>query len=42
MIQRIEQDRNEPNDDILDMFDTLHGRLVREAGAVADEISLRR
>ncbi|WP_314962624.1 hypothetical protein [Bradyrhizobium cosmicum] len=42
MIQRIEQDRNEPSNDILDMFETLHGRLVRAAGAIADEISLRR
>ncbi|MFH0303186.1 hypothetical protein AAFX91_39800 [Bradyrhizobium sp. 31Argb] len=40
--EAIEQGRNEPNDDILDMFETLHERLVRGASAVADEIARRR
>ncbi|GLR87697.1 hypothetical protein GCM10007857_44080 [Bradyrhizobium iriomotense] len=40
--EAIEQGRNEPNDDILDMFETLHERLVRAASAVADEIARRR
>lgn len=38
----IEQGRNEPNDDVLDMFETMHERLLRAASAVADEIARRR
>jgi hypothetical protein len=40
--EAIEQGRNEPNDDILDMLETLHDRLVRAEGMVADEIARRR
>ncbi|MGJ4972880.1 hypothetical protein ACQR1N_31090 [Bradyrhizobium sp. HKCCYLRH1073] len=40
--EAIEEGRNEPDDEILDMFETLHERLVRAAGAVADEIARRR
>ena len=40
--EAIEEGRNEPNDEILDMFETLHERLVRAASAVAEEISRRR
>lgn len=40
--EAIEQGQNEPNDDILDMFKTLHERLVRAEGMVADEIARRR
>jgi hypothetical protein len=40
--EAIEQGKNEPNDDILDMFETLHDRLVRAEGMVADEIARRR
>jgi len=40
--EAIEQGKNEPNDDILDMFETLHDRLVRAQGMVADEIARRR
>jgi hypothetical protein len=40
--EAIEQGKNEPNDDILDMFETLHERLVRAEGMVADEIARRR
>jgi hypothetical protein len=40
--EAIEQGKNEPNDDILDMFESLHERLVRAAGMVADEIARRR
>ncbi|MET4022215.1 hypothetical protein ABIB94_007433 [Bradyrhizobium sp. JR7.2] len=40
--EAIEQGKNEPNDDILDMFETLHERLVRAQGMVADEIARRR
>lgn len=40
--EAIEQGKNEPNDDILDMFETLHERLVRAQGIVADEIARRR
>jgi hypothetical protein len=39
--ETIEEGRNEPNDEILDMFETLHERLVRAASAVADEIARR-
>ncbi|WP_354116354.1 hypothetical protein [Bradyrhizobium sp. LA7.1] len=39
--EAIEQGKNEPNDDILDMFETLHERLVRAEGLVADEIARR-
>lgn len=39
--EAIEQGRNEPNDEILDMFETLHERLLRAASAVADEIARR-
>ncbi|WP_246229728.1 hypothetical protein [Bradyrhizobium cytisi] len=42
VVEAIEQGRNEPNDDILDMFETLHERLVRAVGVVADEIARRR
>ncbi|QHP66104.1 hypothetical protein EI171_00775 (plasmid) [Bradyrhizobium sp. LCT2] len=38
----IELDKNEPNDEILDMFETLHERLLRATSAVADEIARRR
>ncbi len=38
----IEEGRNEPDDEILDMLQILHKRLVRAASAVADEISRRR
>ncbi|WP_291624731.1 hypothetical protein [Bradyrhizobium sp.] len=37
--EAIEQGKNEPNDDILDMFETLHDRLVRAQGMVAEEIA---
>ena len=40
--EAIEEGRNEPDNEILDMFETLHERLVRAAGAVADEISRRK
>jgi hypothetical protein len=40
--EAIEQGKNEPNDDILDMFETLHERLVRAEGMVAGEIARRR
>lgn len=40
--EAIEEGRNEPNDDILDMFETMHERLLRAASAVADEIARRR
>ncbi|XFF02395.1 hypothetical protein ACQ3JU_1085 (plasmid) [Bradyrhizobium guangxiense] len=40
--EAIELGKNEPNDDILDMFETLHERLVRAEGMVADEIARRR
>ncbi|WP_409187649.1 hypothetical protein [Bradyrhizobium sp. RDM4] len=40
--EAIEQGKNEPNDDILDMFETLHERLVRAEGMIADEIARRR
>ncbi|MFH0301453.1 hypothetical protein AAFX91_30390 [Bradyrhizobium sp. 31Argb] len=40
--EAIEGGRNEPNDEILDLFETLHERLVRAASAVADEIARRR
>ena len=40
--EAIEQGKNEPNDDILDMFETLHDRLVRAQGLVADDDSSRR
>ena len=40
--EAIEQGKNEPNDDILDMLETLHERLVRAEGMVADEIARRR
>ncbi|WP_445222860.1 hypothetical protein ACKWRH_45860 (plasmid) [Bradyrhizobium sp. Pa8] len=40
--EAIEEGRNEPNDEILDMFETLHERLVRAASAVAAEIARRR
>jgi hypothetical protein len=40
--EAIEEGKNEPNDEILDMFETLHERLVRAASAVADEIARRR
>ena len=40
--EAIEHGKNEPNDDILDMFETLHERLVRAQGMVADEIARRR
>lgn len=40
--EAIEEARNEPNDDILDMFETMHERLLRAASAVADEIARRR
>ncbi|WP_420965464.1 hypothetical protein [Bradyrhizobium sp. B120] len=40
--EAIEDGRNEPNDEILGMFETLHERLVRAASAVADEIARRR
>ena len=40
--EAIEQGRNESNDDILDMFETLHERLVRAVSMVADEIARRR
>ena len=40
--EAIEQGKNEPNDDIFDMFETLHERLVRAEGMVADEIARRR
>ncbi|MCK1635427.1 hypothetical protein [Bradyrhizobium sp. 162] len=40
--EAIEEGRNEPNDEILDMFETLHERLLRATSAVADEIARRR
>ncbi|UPK31524.1 hypothetical protein IVB26_41695 (plasmid) [Bradyrhizobium sp. 195] len=40
--EAIEQGKNEPNDDILDMFETLHDRLGRAQDMVADEIARRR
>lgn len=40
--EAIEEGRNEPNDEILDMFETLHERLLRAASAVAEEIARRR
>jgi hypothetical protein len=40
--EAIKQGKNEPNDDILDMFETLHDRLRRAQGMVADEIARRR
>jgi hypothetical protein len=40
--KRSSRARNEPNDAILDMFETLHERLVRAEGMVADEIARRR
>jgi hypothetical protein len=40
--EAIEQGKNEPNEEILDMFETLHERLVRAEGMVADEIARRR
>ncbi|WP_246788471.1 hypothetical protein [Bradyrhizobium sp. CCBAU 53421] len=39
VVEAIEEGRNEPNDDILDMFGALHDRLLRAASAVADEIT---
>ncbi|EIG63854.1 hypothetical protein [Bradyrhizobium sp. WSM1253] len=39
--EAIEQGKNEPNEEILDMFETLHERLVRAEGMVADEITRR-
>lgn len=42
VVEAIEEGRNEPNDDIIDMFETLHERLLRAASAVADEIARRR
>ncbi|WP_208758084.1 hypothetical protein [Bradyrhizobium zhanjiangense] len=39
--EAIEEGRNEAHDDILDMFETLHERLLRAASAVADEIARR-
>lgn len=40
--EAIEQGKNEPNEEILNMFETLHERLVRAEGMVADEIARRR
>jgi hypothetical protein len=40
--EAIEQGKNEPNEEILDMFEILHERLVRAEGMVADEIARRR
>ncbi len=40
--EAIKEGRNEPDDEILDMFETLHERLMRAASAVADEIARRR
>lgn len=40
--EAIEQGKNEPNEEILDMFETLHERLVRAEGMIADEIARRR
>lgn len=40
--EAIEQGKNEPNEEILGMFETLHERLVRAEGMVADEIARRR
>lgn len=40
--EAIEQGKNEPNGEILDMFETLHERLVRAEGMVAHEIARRR
>jgi len=40
--EAVEQGRNEPNGEILDMFEILHERLVRAVSVVADEIARRR
>ncbi|MGY3581760.1 hypothetical protein ACVIGB_000169 [Bradyrhizobium sp. USDA 4341] len=40
--EAIELDKNEPNDEVLDMFETLHERLLRATSVVADEIARRR
>jgi hypothetical protein len=40
--EAIEHGKNETNDNILDLFETLHERLVRAEGMVADEIARRR
>ena len=40
--EAIEQGKNETNEEILGMFETLHERLVRAEGMVADEIARRR
>jgi aminopeptidase-like protein len=42
VVEAIEDGKNEPNDEILDMFETLHERLVRATSAVADEIARRK
>ncbi|WP_407165953.1 hypothetical protein [Bradyrhizobium sp. ORS 111] len=42
VIETIEEGRDEPNEEIIDMFETLHARLVRATTAVADEIARRR
>jgi hypothetical protein len=40
--EAIKEGRNEPDNEILGMFETLHERLVRAASAVADEIARRK
>jgi hypothetical protein len=42
VVAAIGKGRNEPDDEILDMFETLHARLLRAGSAVADEIARRR
>lgn len=40
--ETLEEGRNVPNEEIIDMFETLHEGLVRATSTVADEIARRR